>query len=118
MGALQSTFLLCASIVLLVSNVISLGAIVAVLPGFKGLSSVRLLAASADALALLRFDMEVQHARASNNSALPGAVLLGLSLRSMRTLKEMGEGQHVYSSILQQPQAQCAVGHCLRSAAA
>ena len=48
--------------------------------GFKGLSSVRLLAASADALALLRFDMEVQHARAPNNSALPGAVLCGLPL--------------------------------------
>ena len=51
--------------------------------GFKGLGSVRLLAASADALALLRFDMEVQHARAPNNSALPGAALRGPPLRSM-----------------------------------
>ncbi|KAK9842455.1 hypothetical protein WJX81_000962 [Elliptochloris bilobata] len=41
------------------------------LAGNKGLSSVRLLAAAADALALLRFDLEVQHARAPNASSLP-----------------------------------------------
>lgn len=43
------------------------------LAGHAGLGSVRLLAAAADALALLRFDLEVQHARAPNASFLPGA---------------------------------------------
>ena len=70
---------------------------------------MRLLAASADALALLRFDMEVQHARAPNNSALPGAELSSLSLRSTCTLNRWGLG----SVCFQQPQAQSAFVVCI-----
>lgn len=73
------------------------------LPGFKGLSSVRLLAASADALALLRFDMEVQHARAPNNSALPGAVLFGLPMRSTCTLDRWGRGSMCIAQYISSP---------------